>query len=124
MELIAGEGMEDSYLRFACSPQLGHHCLRLWNLFVVSLISQKELCTLLSEASIITSSLFLGCCASSRSFAESRCVRASSTGPKTLLFRAALLAFLVLARAPFAMMMISEVRKGGYFAGNFQFIAQ
>lgn len=57
------------------------------------------------------SSLFLGCCASSRSFAESRCVRASSTGPKTLLFKAALLAFLVLARAPFAMVVVRKVEQ-------------
>ena len=103
--------MGDSYLRFACSPQLGQHCLFLWNLWIVRSDLQKELCIVLSEASIIISSLFLGCCASSRSFAESRCVRASSTGPKTLLFRVALLAFLVLARAPFAMMTVSEVEE-------------
>jgi hypothetical protein len=49
-----------------------------------------------------TSSLFFGCEASSRSFAESRSVRAVSTGPKTRLFSFALFAFLVLDRAPFA----------------------
>lgn len=53
--------------------------------------------------SMVTSSFFLGCWASSSSFADRRCVRASSTGPKTRLFSATLFAFLVLARAPFAM---------------------
>ena len=56
-----------------------------------------------SWISIGTSSFFLGCAASSRSFAESLSVRAVSTGPKTRLFNLALFAFLVLARAPFAM---------------------
>ena len=64
---------------------------------------RTRLHNILSGASMTTSSLFLGCCASSSSFADSRCVRASSTGPNTRLLSATLFAFLVLARAPFAM---------------------
>jgi hypothetical protein len=89
----------------------------------LDLVPSNRLCDLLSKTSIVTSSVFLGCRANSSSFVERRCVRASSTGPKTRLFRAALLAFLVLARAPFAMVKARELREGrrDECAGSYKF---
>lgn len=52
----------------------------------------------------------LGCLATSRSLAERRSFRAASAGPKTFFTRRLLLAFLVLARALFAILSIYGCR--------------
>lgn len=50
-----------------------------------------------------------GCEANSSNFAESLAVLASSTGPKTFRFSAALLALIVLALAPLAMVKLETI---------------
>lgn len=61
----------------------------------------------------------LGCLANSRSLAERRSFRAASAGPKTFLTRRLLLAFLVLARALFAI-FVDMVENGCLSKSRYQ----